>query len=206
MDSARENERERDLLGLRSLEPLDAKCVAGIDGLVEMIEGHNTRRARGIARVRDLTANRARLEDYAVWENANGADLATQRALVRGEEWDALLELHRTLTERATILEQMEARLRAVWRQLNDEHDRVVAQAERRLAGERRALRQACPRTAEIHFAELVSEDTAVAEASARLGDTRAAIEFVKDAHRHLLVDSRTLAARRREAFKELVG
>jgi len=206
MDSAKENERDRELLGLRSLEPLDAKCVAGIDGLAGMIESHNTRRARGIARVRDLAASRARLADFDVWENADSVDIATQRSLVRREEWDSLLGLHRVFTERATILEQMEARLRTVWRQASDEHDRATEQAERRLSGERRALQQSCPRTAEAHFAELVSEDAAVAEAAAQLGDTRTAIQSVEDARRHLIVDSRTLAARRREMFREVIG
>ena len=206
MDSTKENERDRELVGLQSLEPLDAKCVAGMDGLVGMIESHNTRRARGIARVRDLAASRARLADFDLWENADSVDIATHRSVVRREEWDALLGLHRLLTERATLLEQIEARLRTLWRQVSDEHDRAVAQAERRLAGERRALQQACPRTAEAHFDEIVSEDAAVAEAAAQLGDARTAIQYVEDTRRRLLVDSMTLAARRREMFKEVIG
>lgn len=206
MDSTKANERDRELLGLRSLEPLDAKCVVGIDGLVGMIESHNTRRARGIARVRDLAASRARLVDFTRWENADSVDIATQRSLVKREEWDSLLELHRLLTERATLLEQMKARLRTVWRQVSDEHDRAVAQAERRLGGERRALQHACPRTAGINFAELVGADSAVAEAAARSGDIRTAIEYVEETRRDLIVDSRTLAARRRELFKEVIN
>jgi len=206
MDWQAENAKDVRLLDLGGLAPLDTTAVATDGGLVAMIEAHNTRTARAVERVRQLAEDRRRLADFDAWLDADGVDLSVGRSHVRREGWEAILGLRHVLQEREALLGEMETHLRRRYEDLGAAHDRAFARAERRLAGERRALERTNPYTAGGHFGALVADEEPVAEAAGRMAAARQALESVAAARRAAGADLSAVRTRQREVFALMVA
>jgi len=206
MDWRTENAKDMQLLNLRGLAPLDATVVASDGGLVAMIEANNTRTARAVERVRQLAEDRRRLADFDAWLDADGVDLSVERSRVRREGWEAILGLRHILEEREALLGEMETHLKERYQNLGAAHDRAVARAEKRLAGERRALERTNPYTAGGHFGALVADEEPVAEAAGRMAAARQALESVAAARRAAGADLSAVRTRQREVFALMVA
>jgi hypothetical protein len=206
MDWRTENAKDVRLLDLRGLAPLDAGVVAADGDLVAMIEAHNTRTARAVEHVRQLTEDRRHLADFDGWQDAGGVDLAAERSRIRHEGWDAILGLRRVLEEREALLGEMEARLGRRYQDLGAARDRAVESAEKRLVGERRALEKANPYTAGGHFGALVADEEPVAEAAGKMAAAREALESVAAARRAVGGDLSAVTTRQHEVFAAMVA
>jgi len=199
------NSKDLQLLERRGFAPLNADPAAGDGDLVTRIEQHNARTAQAAARVRTLAEDRKRLADFGAWQEKDFTELMAERSRVNSEAWDAPLELRRVLQEREALLEQLKGRLREQYQARDEECNRTVAAAERRLDKEHRRLMKAVPATAGSHFADLVASDESVRTARARLAAARNAFEDAASAHRYLAGDLRLVTTRQREVFAAMV-
>ena len=198
--------RDLRLLDLRGLASLSPDMAATEMDLLAMIEGHNARCDRAVARLRKLAEDRRRLGDFAACENKDGTTLLAERARVRAETWDALWEARHALEEREDVLAQVQQRLREQYDVAARQHDQAVEGAERRLANERRRLERTNPATAGSHFADLVEDDESVQETAKRLSTADDALDDIAEAKRGLIVDRGAVTARQREVFRALMG
>lgn len=200
------NAKDTQLLDRCCLAPLDAAVVAGEGGLLDLIEHHNSRAAQVATRVRQLAADRQRLNHFDNWKDAHSADLMSERARIRREAWDALLELRWVLRDRESILRRVEELLDARYHDAEAEHSRVVAIAERGLKTERRMLEKSVPVTAAAHFAGLVATEDSVAASAQRLSDLRRLLDDTAAARRACTADVGAVVARQRELFSALLS
>lgn len=194
------------LLNLRGLAPLNASTQIGDENLVALIERHNARTARIASRIDQLDTDRKRLADFNIWQSADGATVLAERARLRREEWDVLLEIREALQEREVVLKQSEEGLFAQYQSAEREHDRAVRDAERRLASERRALLKASPGTAGSRFADLIENDESVDACATQLVAARRKFEEAAAARRNLAADVRAVVVRQRELFASLLS
>lgn len=200
------NAKDTQLLDRCCLAPLDAAVVGGDGGLLDLVEHHNSRAAQVATRVRQLAADRQRLNHFDAWQEAHSETLMSERARVRRESWDALLHLRCVLQERESILRQMEEHLQARHRDAEREHTQAVALAERRLTTERRMLAKSVPVTAAGHFASLVATEDSVATSAQHLGDLRRLLDDAAAARRNSTADVGAVVARQRELFSALLS
>lgn len=200
-----DNHKDLRLLDVRGLTPLDPQMVGGETDLLAMIEGHNDRCACATARLRQLAEDRRRLAEFDTCRDRSGTELMAERARLRGATWDALRELRHVLEEREDVLGQIAQRLRERYDASDEEHDRTVAAAEKRLARERRRLERTNPSTAGSHFADLVEDDASVQAAAERNASSRRAFEEAADARRNVAADLRAVTTRQREVFAAMV-
>lgn len=200
------NAKDIQLLDRCCLAPLDAAVVAGERGLLDLVEHHNFRAAQVATRVRQLAADRQRLNHFDAWQEAHSENLMSERARVRRESWDALLELRGVLQERESILRQMDEHLQARYRDAEREHTQAVALAERRLTTERLMLAKSVPVTAAGHFASLVATEDSVATAAQQLGDLRRLLDDTAAARRNSTADVGAVVAKQRDLFSALLS
>lgn len=194
------------LLDLRGLAPLDPDMAGAEMDLSGMIESHNERCSRAVARLRQLSEDCRRLGDFDAWAHKKSAALLAEGARLRAETWDALWEARHAIEEREDVLAQVQQRLREQYDAAYQEHQETIAATEKRLARERRRLERTNPNIARSHFAELVEDDRQVQAAAERNATSRRAFEDAAGARRNLAADLRAVAMRQREVFSAMIG
>jgi hypothetical protein len=206
MDWRMANERDRQVLSLSSLTPLDPTPVAADGDLVALIEVHNTRLAAAAERGRQLATDRERQVCFEIWQEVDGAAFVSARLHIEQESWDILILLRRLITDREGLLLEMEKRLGEQYGRRYEEHEAAVASAEKRLAKERRQLERSSYATAGGVIEAMVAEDEAVSQASDTLSAARQVYESTAEARRGIGNDLREVRRRQREVFVEMAA
>jgi hypothetical protein len=201
MNFRNENDSDLKIAGQCSLPPLDHGFMEKNRDLVVRIEEHNLRFAHAGERLKGLVEHRKRFALSNAWFDKEYAELTKDAAHLRQESWSALLGLRVALREREALLKEVFASLRDQCGTCDLAREHAAASAERRLAGERRALQKSHPSHAEAYFSDLIADDDRVRKLEARLAELRRAIDSNQDAQRDVGLCLGQLQHRQRELF-----
>ena len=196
-----ENVKDAGLLAKMNLGTLVAGEIHFGTNISAVVDAHNAKLTGCMERFRKLTNDREHLMCFETWADADGVTIRNESFRLRRESWDALQDLCRILEERGNIFARMEKYLQSQFGAASQGRKKTVADANKRLAKDRRGLMKANPATAESHFGDMVEYSDAVQTVDERIAATRSKIDAAASAKRRVVADLADIKARQGEVF-----